>query len=96
MKIIASGPNKIPVRMTDEYLRYQDAESAYLVTFLYDETMGMCTAHLEGVTFHQVQQQQTWHQPPAAAPSHDPLSPSAALKKGVAMAIVRGVNRCSK
>jgi len=56
MKIIASGPNKIPVRMTDEYLRYQDAESAYLVTFLYDETMGMCTAHLEGVTFHQQQQ----------------------------------------
>ena len=95
MKIIASGPNKIPVRMTDEYLRYQDAESAYLVTFLYDETIGMCTAHLEGVTFHHVQQQQTWrHQPPL--PHHSQHPPSARLKKGVDMAIVQGVNRCSK
>ena len=36
--MIASGPNKIPVRMTDEYLRYQEAQSAYIVTFFYDES----------------------------------------------------------
>jgi len=53
LKMIASGPNKIPVRMTDEYLRYQEAQSAFIVTFFYDESQEICTAHMEGVTFQQ-------------------------------------------
>ncbi|XP_023320794.1 transcription factor CP2-like protein 1 [Eurytemora carolleeae] len=50
-KIVMSGPNKILVRMTDEYLRYQNPDSAFHLHIVYDDNGESCTVHLEPISF---------------------------------------------
>jgi len=49
-KIIITGPNKILVMMTDDYLRYQSPESAFYYSLVYEEGGDSCTLHLEQLT----------------------------------------------
>lgn len=46
------GPNKILVRMTDEYLRYQAPNSAFKFSIIFDDNGDSCTLHLEPALFH--------------------------------------------
>lgn len=50
-KIVMSGPNKILVRMTDEYLRYQVPDSAFHLHIEYDDNGESCTVYLEPISF---------------------------------------------
>lgn len=51
-KITVSGPNKIVVRMTDDYLRYQVPDTAYHFHLIHEEGGEACTIHLQPVHHH--------------------------------------------
>jgi transcription factor CP2-like protein len=49
-KVVVSGPNKISIRLTDEYLRYQSFDSAFHYLLIHEEAEA-CTIHLEPVPY---------------------------------------------
>ena len=44
-KVIIVGPKKIHIKLTDDFLRYQQPDSAFQYTLVQDE--GTCTIQLE-------------------------------------------------
>jgi len=49
-KVVVSGPNKITIRLTDEFLRYQSYDSAFHYLLIHEEGEA-CTIHLEPVQY---------------------------------------------
>lgn len=49
-KVVVTGPNKISIKMTDEFLRYQSFDSAFHYLLIHEEGEA-CTIHLEPVTY---------------------------------------------
>jgi len=49
-KVVVTGPNKITIRMTDEYLRHQTPDSAFNYLLIHEEG-DACTIHLEPIVY---------------------------------------------